>query len=69
MLYLKHALGHLAGSIEHMTLNLGIVGSNPTLGVEILKNKKNISKILKILKNKSCLNKHNIKEKKEWGLN
>jgi len=34
---LNMILGHLAGSvgIEHVTLDLGVVSSSPTLGVEI----------------------------------
>ena len=29
------ASNYLAGSVEHVTLDLGIVSMNPTLGVEI----------------------------------
>lgn len=37
---LKNSQGHLAGSVvEHMTPDLKIVGSSPTMDVEITKNK------------------------------
>ena len=32
------SVARLAQSVEHETLNLGVVGSSPTLGVHVLEN-------------------------------